>query len=621
MKKVWTLLLAFVLCLAFAGCGGMTAPDPDDPGGGGTPVDPTPEVPAETSYLAVERAPAYPAVDMSGYTVYYFDADNGSDSNDGLSEATPKQTIDEANSIIKSVTADTPTNIRFKAGTRFKGSLVLGGFEAAEATPLVVDSYGTDGEETRAEIRGNANYPVCVEIQAGNARVLNLEISGPKALRGIYVNPVAEGALTNVVIKDNYVHNINYNLDDVTLPEDGSAPGAGDVQKICPDSQYQYAYGGIVLEASTSKFVGPSWLEDIWVQDNTIEYVARTGIWVFSNWTYRPGIDWGNNTYHDDDTYWYPHRNINVVGNRLSYAGGDSIVTGAVDGGFIEGNTSYHAQYLGRAGFYNAGIWPHSCKNVVMQFNEAAYTHMPNGAGDGQGFDIDIGNSNITFRYNYSHHNEGGGILLCNSASWLNLYDENGQYVRDEYGLPMREKRFSPWTDNTLRNNVFADNDGPVFTINGWTTNLKIENNTIIIPGTEKNYRIVTSGDFNQSGRGAENWMFRNNIFVSRQLSGARINAAFCTPYYFENNVFYNFNEAFYEELDSEHGAVNVLKTDPGFSQTAAEAGWESAYAFRPTAAELLDGGYNLAEMNADDYAGADVTGRHYYGAFGTVAE
>ncbi len=617
MKKLLTLLLALVLCPVFAGCGGPTTePEPGPDGPGDDPVTPT-----ETVYTAVERAPVYPEVDTTGYTTYYFDADNGSDGNDGLSEDAPKQTLTAANAIVAATEADTPVRIRFKAGTRFVGTLQLGGFEAAEETPLIVDSYGTDGEETRAIIRGNANYLTCIEVTAGNVRIMNLEISGPKAQRGIYVNPTAEGAMKNIVIDGNYVHNINFNLNDVQLPEDGSAPGAGDVQKICTDTQYQYAYGGIIIDTGTSKFVGPSWVENVWVQDNIIEYVARTGIWVFSSWVYRPGIDWGNNTYHDDDTYWYPHHNVNVVGNQISYAGGDSIVTGAVDGGYIEGNVSYYAQYLGRAGFYNAGIWPHSCKNIVMQFNEAAYTHMPNGAGDGQGFDIDIGNSNITFRYNYSHHNEGGGILLCNSASWLNLYDENGQYVRDEYGLPMREKRFSPWTDNTLRNNVFADNDGPVFTINGWTTNLKIENNTIIIPGTEKNYRIVTSGDFNQSGRGAENWMFRNNIFVSRQLSGARINAAFCTPYYFENNVFYNFNEAFYEELDEEHGAVNVLKTDPGFSQTAAEAGWESAYAFRPTAAELLDGGYNLAEMNADDYAGADVTGRHYYGAFGTVAE
>lgn len=256
-----------------------------------------------------------------------------------------------------------------------------------------------------------------------------------------------------------------------------------------------------------------------------------------------------------------------------------------------------------------------------MQFNEAAYTYMPNGAGDGQGFDIDIGNSNITFRYNYSHHNEGGGILLCNTSSWLILYDENGQYVRNEDGLPIREKRFSPWQNVSIANNVFADNIGPVFTINGWTADLRIENNTVIVPGTSNNYRIVTSGDFNQSGRAAEDWTFRNNIFCARQLSGARINAAFCSSYSFDNNVFYNFTDALYEELDEEHGATNVLKTDPGFTDVAAEAGLEAAYAFRPTSQELLSGGYNLAEMNAVDYAGADVTGLHYYGAFGTAAE
>lgn len=616
MKKLLALLLALLLCPVFAGCGGQTTtePEPGPDGPGDDPVTPT-----ETVYTSVERAPDYPEVDTTGYTTYYFDADNGNDSNNGLSEAAPKQSLTAANAIVAATEADTPVRIRFKAGTRFVGTLQLSGFEAAEETPLIVDSYGTDGEETRAIIRGNANYLTCIEVNAGNVRIMNLEISGPKAARGIYVNPDLAGAMENIVIADNYLHNINFNQDDVTLPEDGSAPSATDVQKICPDAQYSYERGGIILTAATSKFVGASWLENVWVENNIIEEVARTGIWMFSYWVYRPGIDWGNNTYHDDDTFWYPHHNVNVVGNRISYAGGDSIVLGAVDGGYIEGNVSYHAQYLGRSGYYNAGIWPHSCKNVVIQFNEAAYTHMPNGAGDGQGFDIDIGNSNITFRYNYSHHNEGGGMLLCNSASWINLYDENGQYVRDEDGLPIREKRFSPWQNVWIANNVFADNTGPLFTINGWTTDLRIENNTFILPGDDDNYRIVTSGDFNQSGRAAENWTFRNNIFCARQLSGARINASFCDSYSFENNVFYNFNEEFYEDLEADHEAEGVIQVDPGFLSVSAEMGWEAAYDFRPRASELLDGGYRLAEMNADDYAGEGATGKHYYGAFCTV--
>lgn len=61
-----------------------------------------------------------------------------------------------------------------------------------------------------------------------------------------------------------------------------------------------------------------------------------------------------------------------VRGNNISYVGGDSIVLLATDGGWIENNVSYHANYVGRGGYYNAGIWPHSCKNVVMQYNEAA---------------------------------------------------------------------------------------------------------------------------------------------------------------------------------------------------------------------------------------------------------
>ena len=67
------------------------------------------------------------------------------------------------------------------------------------------------------------------------------------------------------------------------------------------------------------------------------------------------------------------------------------------------------------------GMWPISSSDIVMQYNEAAYCHLANGGADGEGFDIDIGCRNILFRYNYSHDNDGGGILLCNTGGQVTL--------------------------------------------------------------------------------------------------------------------------------------------------------------------------------------------------------
>ena len=64
-------------------------------GGGNPPIEP----------VEIERAPLYSAVDLTGYTTYYFDSANGSDSNNGLSEASPKATLDAAETLAATATA------------------------------------------------------------------------------------------------------------------------------------------------------------------------------------------------------------------------------------------------------------------------------------------------------------------------------------------------------------------------------------------------------------------------------------------------------------------------------------------------------------------------------------
>ena len=103
-----------------------------------------------------------------------------------------------------------------------------------------------------------------------------------------------------------------------------------------------------------------------------------------SNWARRPGMNWGYNHYYDDDTNYYPHRRMVIRGNELNAVGGDGIVLLAARDSYIENNTCYYAQLLGRPNFWNAGIWTHSCRYTVIQYNEAAYTQKDNGAGDGQ---------------------------------------------------------------------------------------------------------------------------------------------------------------------------------------------------------------------------------------------
>ncbi len=590
--------------------------------------DDSPEniVEVDTEYEDFGYSPDYFEIsDSVEYQTYYFDSKVGSDENDGLSQNAPKQSLEEINRLILEVTEETPVKFLIKAGSEYEGQLYVAEFEASEEAPLIIDTYAASDNNKYAKIVG-LDDSSCVVVGNSNVRISGLECTGQKTYRGIEVKPVMEGVMENVVISGNYCHDLNFDVSNIEnglsgLPELGTAPSDAMLRLICPDERYSYQSGGIIAEANTPKWMGASWFENFWIENNIIERVARTGIWVFSNWTYRPGCDWGNNPYYSDEVNYYPHHNVTIRNNYISHAGGDSIVMGAVDGGYIEGNTSMYAQYLGRPGFYNAGIWTHSCKNIVFQKNEAAYTYMQNGAGDGEGFDIDIGCSDIIFQYNYSHHNEGGGILMCNHSTWLVKYDENGEYIRDADGLPTRENIAPYWTDVTIRNNVFADNGGSVIVCGGYVNNFHFENNTVVIPGNSDLDKILTSHDLKNTGLPGEGWVLQNNIFISRGGHMATFDTSFSQGCTFDSNVFWNFPDTFEESVKNEHGEDmrNFILADPGISlDTLAENGLVSMNAFKPSGTEMLKGALSLEKMSLYDAEGVDATGKQYFGAYST---
>lgn len=611
--------LAFLLCFSSA-CGKREK----------VPVekDDSPEnvVEVDTKYEDLGSSQDYPEISESiKYQTYYFDSKTGKDENDGLSKNAPRQSLEEMNRLILTITKEMPVKILIKAGSEYEGQLYVAEFEASEEAPLIIDTYATSDKNKYAKIIGEEDS-ACVIVRNGNVRISGLECTGQKAYRGIEVKPVWDGAMENVVISGNYCHDLNFNVSKIEnglsgLPELGTAPNDAMLRLICPDERYLYESGGIIVQADTPKWMGASWFENLWIEDNVIERVARTGIWLFSNWTCRPGCDWGHNPYYSDEVNYYPHHNVTIRNNQISHAGGDSIVVGAVDGGYVEGNVSMYAQYLGRTGYYNAGIWTHSCKNIVFQKNEAAYTYMQNGAGDGEGFDIDIGCSDIVFQHNYSHHNEGGGILLCNQSTQIVKYDENGDYVRDEDGLPTRETIAPYWTDVTIRNNVFADNGGPVIVCGGYVNNFYFENNTVVIPGNNDLEKILNSFDLKSTGLPGEGWVLRNNIFVSRGGHMANFDTSFSKGCSFDSNIFWNFADGFEESVKKEHGEDmrNLIIADPGISlDTPAENGLASMNAFKSSGTEMLKDALSLEKMSLYDAEGVDATEKHYFGAFST---
>ena len=257
-----------------------------------------------------------------------------------------------------------------------------------------------------------------------------------------------------------------------------------------------------------------------------------------------------------------------------------------------------------------------------MQYNESAYTHLDNGCGDGQGFDIDIGNSNVLFRYNYAHHNAGGGILLCSISTEELQYDKNGNFVLDEDGLPIRKEVSAHWENNKLRNTVFADNKGAVVRFQATIGSLDFDNNVVVFPGDVKNQKMFLSATNGYMAE-ARNWNFRNNIFYARGDADTVLDVALCETEtcVFDGNVFYGFNEKFREGVlnATSYISKNAYFLDPGFAGAEAKNGLSAAAAFKVTSAELLAKGKLAPVMNEYDFEGTDVLKTGYMGAFCTV--
>lgn len=155
-----------------------------------------------------------------------------------------------------------------------------------------------------------------------------------------------------------------------------------------------------------------------------------------------------------------------------------------------------------------AGIWPWSCDNTVVRFNEASDHKAP---WDAQGFDSDYNCRNTTIEYNYSHDNDGGFLLVCNNGDSKapQSVGNVGTVVRYNISIgdavrqrPTRVGKFSPTlhfagpTDSTLlENNIFFADAKPSLLVDR---------------------HMVTSDSW---GGHSRNFTFRGNVFLSMDPS------------------------------------------------------------------------------------------------------
>lgn len=177
--------------------------------------------------------------------------------------------------------------------------------------------------------------------------------------------------------------------------------------------------------------------------------------------------------------------------NYLKNHSGSGIVLYQVDGGVMEHCQAWNNGALCQSsGGGGVGLWTCSSRNVTIEHCESFANRTS--SADGGGFDIDGGCENCVLQYNYSHDNDGPGLMVYSYP--YAAHADRGNIVRFNVSAndSRRGKRYA---------GLWVRTDG------GEMTGLEIYNNTVLVgPWTDRAVHVAS--------RSVEARL-RNNIFVA----------------------------------------------------------------------------------------------------------
>lgn len=431
-------------------------------------------------------------------TTYYASA-AGSDSADGLSQATAWQTLARA-SQQSFVPGDT---LRLRGGDTFTGSLYFGpGIGGTITDRITINSYGT----SYATI-SPANDDGVLVYDTGGITLRNLIITGNGTTytgkNGINIYADAYGAVSG-----GRQSNITIDTVDVSSFRNGITIG-GDGS----------GYDGVV-----------------------ITNCAAHGNMYNGIMTYGPAFNASSPTYAISDVtiqYSTAYSNPGDPGNMASNSG-NGIVLGSVDTGIVQYCSAYNNGASCNASEGPAAVWTYNSTGITIQHNVAYNNHTGSGAADGDGFDLDINVSNSVIQYNLAYANDGAGILVytgqANSA-------HTGNIVR--YNICWKNCHTNPY---------YAE-----IKVAGNITDCQIYNNTCISGDTGP----TTPATVSVHDTGLQNVILRNNIFVQTgtgPIVSAPGNLA-TTDALFQGNAYYSTGTASFSWNGNTYNSLTAWQT------------------------------------------------------------
>ncbi len=573
----------------------------------------------------------------TGDVTYYVDAENGDDSNDGTSPETAWKTLAKASSIRQLKEGG---SILLKAGSVWNGEqLTVKNAQGTEENPVVIGSYG---EGAKPVINGNgANWDADTKEELAavhiynseNIVIENLEITNwdetaapgsgwtygqsSKLLSGLVVENKDAGALSNVVIRNNKIHDVNGKM-------------SGGAEK---------AAGGliVVVTGGGSNHTGKveSWYDGLTIDGNEVYKVCHEAIYMESVWASRTlvgGTSSDTGYQNAGNSNWIGSNDVLIENNYVHDVAGDGIVPINTTDALVQYNLIDNAADTNwdySANVNHAALWTWDSDNVTFRYNEASNSSkdsageaMLPGTNDSMAFDFDYGVQNCLYEYNYSHDNYGGFLMLCpgpgatvNNIARYNLSINDGRYN----GAPMIRVGGGKYGSNGVQvynNTMYWEGNGgyaaALAPASDWegsvVTDVSIFNNIF--------YGPVTDGSVKQS----EGVSYYNNLVYSSDGSAQKVYQAAAND---ENAVYEDpmfadvtdFTSGSWADGKTTLGTAEGFKIQEGSPAIDAGAEHPDAPASSPSAVadELVP---NTTDKPLSDYYGNALTdGRNDIGA------
>ena len=398
---------------------------------------------------------------------YYLDAENGNDANNGLSAKKAWKSMDK----LKDIQLKAGDSVLFRRGSSFTGNLDIQVKGRADCR-VVFDAYGS-GNKPCISAPDSSLYTIRV-FNSDYVTVQNLEVVNKGSERmnhrvGVKIACENHGVSHNVILNALVIRDVNGGF----MKNNGEG-------------------SGIMMEIKGDEII--SRFDSLWVENCVIRRCERNAI------IWKVPSNRNNN--------WAPSTNVVFRKNLIEEVPGDGIVPIACEGALVEYNLMRNCPGTMPDGQAAAGMWPWSCDNTILQYNEVSDHKAP---WDAQGFDSDYNCTNTTIQYNYSHDNEGGFILICDAGR-----SRSGQNIGNigtvvQYNISISD---GIRTRNT-RVGIFS----PTIHIAGPCENTRINNNILHVhvkPQANIDRTIITSDSWNGY---ANNTNFFENIFYVPEIS------------------------------------------------------------------------------------------------------